>query len=250
MFVSLLTLFFSWTLHSHLELCLQLIKVGFSRANEEIQAFRRENTDLKKELNELKDMTAQGKRKKPVSLSHVQDETKSVIKGKDYFLSKVSFNSYIVQNYWIWSRYYYWVVRYFKYIWNLKILVLVTFNFGHDPDSHVSALVLLPQSLSVLAFSESNPSGSALKAMRIHNTDPMPPSILETLEPSPSSGYTDESKEFDDSQQFDDSQPESHSVLGKKNSFLCLSLTLLQIFNKHCIMIMCRWGYFSLHNRE
>ena len=101
MFVGLLTLFFSWTLHSHLELCLQLIKVGFSRANEEIQAFRRENTDLKKELNELKDMTAQGKRKKPVSLSHVQDETKSVIKGKDYFLSKVSFNSYIVQNYWI-----------------------------------------------------------------------------------------------------------------------------------------------------
>jgi hypothetical protein len=35
----------------------------FSRANEEIQAFRRENKDLKKELDELKDMTAQGKRK-------------------------------------------------------------------------------------------------------------------------------------------------------------------------------------------
>ncbi len=52
-----------------------------------------ENTDLKKELDELKDMTAQGKRIKPLSLSHVQDETKSVIKGKLYFLSKVSFNS-------------------------------------------------------------------------------------------------------------------------------------------------------------
>jgi hypothetical protein len=72
---------------------LQFIKVGFSRANEEIQAFRMENTDLKKELDELKDMTAQGKRIKPLSLSHVQDETKSVIKGKLYFLSKVSFNS-------------------------------------------------------------------------------------------------------------------------------------------------------------
>jgi hypothetical protein len=107
------------------------------------------------------------------------------------------------------------------------------FHSGQDPDLHVSALVVLPQSQSVLAFSESNPSGSPLKAIQIHNTDPMPASILETLEPTLSSGYTDESKEFDDSQQFDDSQPESHSVLGKKNTFLCLSLTLLQIFNKH-----------------
>ncbi len=126
---------------------------------------------------------------------------------------------------------------------------MVTFHSGQDPDSHVS-LVLLPQSQSVLSFSESNLSGSPLKAIRIYNTDPMPPSILETLEPAPSSGYTDESNEYDDSQQFDDSQPESHSVLGKKNTFLCLSLTLLQIFNKHCIMIMCRGGYFLLHNRE
>ncbi len=100
---------------------------------------------------------------------------------------------------------------------------MVTFHSGQDPDSHVSALVLLPQSQSVLAFSESNPSGSPLKAIRIHNTDPMPPSILETLEPAPSSGYTDESKEFDVSQQFNDSQPESHSVLGKKKLFyVCL----------------------------
>ncbi len=61
-----------------------MIKVGFSRANEEIQAFRRENTDLKRKLDELKEMTDQGKRKKPVSFSHVEDETTSVIKGKRY----------------------------------------------------------------------------------------------------------------------------------------------------------------------
>jgi hypothetical protein len=97
-----------------------------------------------------------------------------------------------------------------------------------------SALVLLPQSGSVSAFGEKDPSGSALKNMRIHNTDLMPASILETLKPSPSSGYTDES------QQFDDSQPESHSVLGKKNTFLCLVLTFLHIFNKLCIMITCK----------
>jgi hypothetical protein len=91
-----------------------------------------------------------------------------------------------------------------------------------------SALVLLPQSGSVSAFGEKDPSGSALKNMRIHNTDLMPASILETLEPSPSSGYTDEC------------QPESHSVLGKKNTFLCLVLTFLHIFNKLCIMITCK----------
>ncbi len=94
-----------------------------------------------------------------------------------------------------------------------KNCIFVTFQSGQDPNSHGSALVLLPQSGSVSAFSEKDPSGSALKNMRIHNTDLMPASILETLEPSLSSGYTDES------QQFDDSQPESHSVLGKKNTF-------------------------------
>jgi hypothetical protein len=61
-----------------------LIIVGFSRANEEIQAFKRENADLKKQLDELKEMTDQAKRKKPVSLSHVQDEEKSALKGKSY----------------------------------------------------------------------------------------------------------------------------------------------------------------------
>ncbi len=86
------------------------------------------------------------------------------------------------------------------YIWIIKIVFFVTFQSGLDPDSHGSALVLLPQSGSVSAFSEKDPSGFALKNMRIHNTDLMPASILETLEPSPSSGYTDES------------QPESHSV--------------------------------------
>jgi cell division septum initiation protein DivIVA len=59
-----------------------LIKVGFSRANEEIQAFRRENKDLRKEVEELKEMTDQGKRKNlcPYLMSRMRQNLSSRVR--------------------------------------------------------------------------------------------------------------------------------------------------------------------------
>jgi hypothetical protein len=56
----------------------------FFKGKQRNSSVQEEKYRVEKKLDELKEMRDQGKRKKPVSLSHVQDETTSVLKGKSY----------------------------------------------------------------------------------------------------------------------------------------------------------------------